>query len=138
MTHRTEVLIRSMSRRVKVAHLLIAKVKKRIWPVKRPLATAVKGENLQNEMLPRLQRPRGLERKAKLAIFSLFAAFPPTSPGVKCPNARLWQAAFFWWKRAGISKLGPRRNFNVTWSVSSPSLRFISDLRKDVCLFYLL
>ena len=52
MTHRTKVLIRSMSRRVKIAHLLIAKVKKRIWPVKRPLARAVKGENLQNEMLP--------------------------------------------------------------------------------------
>ena len=27
-----------------------------IWPVKRPLATAVKGENVQNEM-PRLRRP---------------------------------------------------------------------------------
>ena len=39
MTHRTKVLIRSMSRRVKIAHVLIAKVKKRIWPVKRPLAT---------------------------------------------------------------------------------------------------
>ena len=128
MTHRTKVLIRSMSRRVKIAHLLIAKVKKRIWPVKRPLARAVKGENLQNEMLPRLRRPRGLERK--------LAVFPPTSPGVKCPNARLWQAAFFWWKRAGISKLGPRRNFNLSWSVSSPSLKFISYLRKDVCLFY--
>ena len=33
------------------------------------LATAVKGENLQNEMLPRLRRPHSLERKAKLAVF---------------------------------------------------------------------
>ena len=39
---------------LKIRHLLIAKVQKRIWPVKRPLATAVKGERLQNEMLPRL------------------------------------------------------------------------------------
>ena len=69
MTHRTKALIGSMSRRVKIAHLLIAKVKKRIWPIKRPLAGAVKGENLQNEMLPRLRRPHSLERKAKLAIF---------------------------------------------------------------------
>ena len=45
MTHRMEVLIWLMSRRVKRAHLLIAKVKKRIWPVKRPLAMAVEGEN---------------------------------------------------------------------------------------------
>ena len=81
MTHRTKVLIRSMSRRVKIAHLLIAKVKKRIWPVKRPLARAVKGENLQNEMLPRLRRPRGLERKAKLAIFFTVRGFPPYLPG---------------------------------------------------------
>ena len=49
MTHRTEVLIRSMCRRVKIAHLLIAKVIKRIWPVKRPLATVVKGENLKTK-----------------------------------------------------------------------------------------
>ena len=41
--------IRSMSRRVKIAHPLVAKVKKRIWPVKRPLATAVKGENQQTK-----------------------------------------------------------------------------------------
>ena len=69
MTHRTKVLIRSMSRRVKIAHLLIAKVLKRIWPVKRPLASVVKGENLQNDMLPRLRR------KAKLAVFLLFAVY---------------------------------------------------------------
>ena len=69
MTHRTKALIGSMSRRVKIAHLLIAKVKKRIWPIKRPLAGAVKGENLQNEMLPRLRRTHSLERKAKLAVF---------------------------------------------------------------------
>ena len=68
MTHRTKVLIRSMSSRGKIVHLLISKVKKSIWPIKRPLATAVKGETLQNEMLPRL-RPHSLERKAKLAIF---------------------------------------------------------------------
>ena len=42
---------------------------------KTALATAVKGENLQNEMLPRLRRPHSLERKAKLAIFSLFAVY---------------------------------------------------------------
>ena len=54
-----------MSHQVKITHLLIAKVKKRIWPVKRPLATVMKGENLQNEMLP----PHSLQRKAKLAIF---------------------------------------------------------------------
>ena len=59
-----------MSRRVKIAHPLIAKVETRIWPVKRPLAIAVKGENLQNEMLPRLRIHQSLERKAKLAIFS--------------------------------------------------------------------
>ena len=41
--------IRSMSRRVKIAHPLVAKVKKRIWPVKRPRATAVKGENQQTK-----------------------------------------------------------------------------------------
>ena len=69
MTHRTKVLIRSMSHRVKIAHLLIVKVKKRIWPVKRPLATVVKGENLQNDMLPRLRR------KAKLAVFLLFVVY---------------------------------------------------------------
>ena len=62
-----------MSRRVKIAHLLIAKVKKRIWPVKRPLATAVKGENLQNEMLLRLRRPHSPERKAN--FFSQFAVY---------------------------------------------------------------
>ena len=45
MTHRMEVLIRLMSRRVKIAYLLIAKVKERIWPVKRPLAMVVEGEN---------------------------------------------------------------------------------------------
>ena len=67
MTQRTKVPIQSMSRRVKIAHLLIAKVKKN-WPVKRPLAMAVKGENLQNEMLPRARRPHSLERKAKLAF----------------------------------------------------------------------
>ena len=68
MTHQTKVLIRSMSGRVKIAHL-ISKVTKRIWPVKRPLATALKEENLQKEMLPLLRRPHSLERKAKLAIF---------------------------------------------------------------------
>ena len=47
---------------------LIAKVKKRIWPVKRPLVTTVKGENLRNEMLVRLRRHHNLERKSKLAI----------------------------------------------------------------------
>ena len=34
-----------------------------------PLGTAVKGESLQNEMLPRLRRPHSLKKKAKLAIF---------------------------------------------------------------------
>ena len=75
MTHRTEagalteVLIRSMSGRV-IAHLLIAKVKKRIWPVQRSLATLVKGKKPTKRNVPRLQRPHSLERKAKLTIFS--------------------------------------------------------------------
>ena len=42
-------LIQSMSHTVNIAHPLIAKVKTRI---ERPLAMAVKGENLQKEMLP--------------------------------------------------------------------------------------
>ena len=50
MTHWMTVPIQLMSRRVNIAHLLIVKVKKRIWPVKRPLATALKEINLQNEM----------------------------------------------------------------------------------------
>ena len=58
-----------MSRRIKIAHLLIGQVKKRIWKVKRSLATAVKGENRQNEMLPRLRRPHSLKGKAKRACF---------------------------------------------------------------------
>ena len=58
-----------MFRRVNIAHLMIAKVKKRISPVIRNLETAVKGENLQNEMLPQLRRSHSLERKAKLAVF---------------------------------------------------------------------
>ena len=68
-------MIWSMSHGVKITHLLIAKVRKRIWPVGRLLATVVKGENLQNNMLPQLQRLHSLERKAKLAIFLLFVVY---------------------------------------------------------------
>ena len=67
---KTELYGRCLVEYRKIAHPLVAKVKKSIWPIKRPLATAVKGENLQNEMLPRLRIPHRLERKAKLAIFS--------------------------------------------------------------------
>ena len=53
-----------MSRRMKIAHLLKANVKKRIWQVKRL------GENLQNEMLSQLRRPHSLEREVKLEFFT--------------------------------------------------------------------